>query len=280
MWQMPSIIIGYKPWMEANQDVVKAFLAAAFEGGEAVRSNDAALTKGAEVSAKVYNEENAAYWKKYFKGVTERDAKGQTISLGGSTTNGLADNAYLFGLGGNDNLYKRVYTVFGNINAKYFPDMLKSVKPYETVVDTRYIAALLASAKSVATPVKPVFTGSTTGAEFAGKSYSIEFQSGKATFGPSAVAALNNLLDELSVSGLAVQINGHTDSVGDSVSNLTLSKARAEAVKQFLVANAGSTFPAERVVSRGYGDTQPVADNNTAAGKAKNRRVEVILRQN
>jgi outer membrane protein OmpA-like peptidoglycan-associated protein len=279
MWQMPAVVIGYKPWMEQNQPVVKAFLAAAFEGGEAVRNNDDALTKGAEVSAKVYNEESAAYWKKYFRGVNEPDAKGQMISLGGSTTNGLADNAYLLGLSGNDNLYKRVYTVFGNINAKYFPDMLKSVPAYDSVVDAKYVEALMSTASSIATPAKPIFSGNATGTEFAGRSYSIEFESGKATFGPGAVRALNELLNELSVSGLTVQINGHTDSVGNPAGNMVLSKARADAVKQFLVTNAGSSFPNERVVTRGFGDSQPVADNATFAGKAKNRRVEVILRR-
>jgi outer membrane protein OmpA-like peptidoglycan-associated protein len=157
--------------------------------------------------------------------------------------------------------------------------MLKTVKPYDQVVDTKYVSALLASASSVAEPAKPLFSGRATGAEFAGKSYSIEFDSGKASFRPSATKTLNLLLDELSVSGLAVQINGHTDSDGNSAANLTLSKQRADAVKQFLVANAGSSFPSERVVTRGFGDTQPVADNGSVAGKAKNRRVEVILRK-
>ena len=84
-------------------------------------------------------------------------------------------------------------------------------------------------------------------------------------------------MDQLSVSGLTVQVNGHTDNVGNSVSNLDLSKKRAEAVKAWLTANASSTFPADRLRARGYGDTQPTADNTTPNGRAKNRRVEVLL---
>jgi OOP family OmpA-OmpF porin len=82
---------------------------------------------------------------------------------------------------------------------------------------------------------------------------------------------LNDLLDQIAVSSLSVQINGHTDSVGNPTSNLALSKARAEAVKEFLMANAGSNFPAERITTRGYGDTQPIGTNE------QNRRVEIIL---
>ena len=106
-WQMPATVIGNKAWMEKNPSLVQNFLAAAFEGGEIVRRDDSALTRGAGINAKVFKEEDAAYWKKYFKGYN---------GLGGSTTSGLADNAYLFGLSGHDNLYKRVYTVFGNLD--------------------------------------------------------------------------------------------------------------------------------------------------------------------
>lgn len=278
IWQMPSVVIGYKPWMEQNPEAVKAFLAAAFEGGEAVRSNDAALQRGAEVSAKVYAEQDAAYWKKYFKGTSE-NIRGRDIKLGGSTANGLSDNLFLFGLNGNDNLYKRVYNVFGKINATYFPDMLSVVKPYEQVVDTRYIVELAKNAKVVAEPMKPTFANKARGEEFASGTYSIEFDSGKATFKPAAITVLNNLLDELAVSGLAIQVNGHTDTDGTPASNLALSKARAEAVKDFLVANAGSSFSPDRITTRGFGDTQPVADNTSPGGKAKNRRVVVVLRK-
>jgi outer membrane protein OmpA-like peptidoglycan-associated protein len=278
MWQMPAVIIGNKQWMAQNPAFVENMLAAALEGGEAVRNDDSALTKAAEVEAKVYKEESADYWKKYFKGVTEQDRTGQVVSLGGSTTSGLADNAFLFGLNGNDNLYKRVYTVFGGIDHKYYPDVMPTVIPYDQVVNTSYLQALLSKATVVAQADKPTFseTAPVTGT-FAKRSYSIEFESGKATFTPTAVQTLNDLLNNLSISGLSIQINGHTDSVGSSMTNLQLSKQRADAVKAWLVANASSSFPAERIRTRGFGDTVPVADNHSAEGRAKNRRVEIVL---
>jgi len=278
MWQMPSIIIGNKAWMEKNPQYVENLLAAAFEGGEAVRSNDAALTQAADIAAKVFNEETGAYWKRYFKGVVEPDLQGQDIHLGGSTTNGLGDNAFLFGLNGNDNLYKRVYNVYGGTVAKLYPDVLPKLLPYENVVNTSYIQSLLGKATTTAQAVKPEFssTQQVTGT-FAKKSYSIEFKTGSAEFNSSAIATLNDLLDQVSISGLTIQVNGHTDNTGNSEINQALSKKRADAVKTWLMNNASSTFPAERIRTRGYGDSQPVADNGSESGKAQNRRVEIVL---
>lgn len=279
-WQMPTIIIGNKQWMQQNPEFVENMLAAMLEGSEEVRSSDEALMEAANQAAEVFKENDGAYWAKYYKGVTEPDRNGVPISLGGSTTIGLADNAFLFGLKGNDNLYKRVYNVFGNITKQYYPEVMPSVVPYEEVVNTQYLEGLLAKSTTVGPAEVQTYNTSGNAEVFAKKSYSIEFDTGKATFTPQATVVLNDLLDQVSVSGLSVQINGHTDNTGSSAVNLTLSKKRAEAVKDWLTANAGSTFPSERIKTRAFGDTQPVADNTSNAGRAKNRRVEVILLQN
>ena len=278
-WQMPSLVIGNKQWMEHNPETVRAFLAAAFEGGEAVRSNDTALNAAGEAEAKIFGEQTGAYWAKYFKGVVEPDKTGNMVQLGGSTTSGLADNAFMFGLNGSDNLFKKVYTVYGNVSVKYFPDIMPGgLLPYASVVDTSYIQTMLASAKNIKAADTPTFGGQTT-ATFAEKAYAIEFDSGKATFTPAAVIVLNDLLDQAAMTNLNVTIAGHTDAVGNSNSNIALSKARAEAVKNFLMQNAPGNFPSERITTRGYGDSQPVADNTSAAGRAKNRRVQVIMKK-
>lgn len=278
-WQMPSLVIGNKQWMERNPDTVKAFLAAAFEGGEAVRSNDTALLAAGEAEAKIFGEQTGAYWAKYFKGVIEPDKTGNMVQLGGSTTSGLADNAFMFGLNGSDNLFKRVYTVYGTVSVKYFPDIMPGgLLPYASVVNTSYLQSMLATAKNLQAADTPTFGGQTAGT-FAERGYAIEFDTGKATFSPKAVAVLNDLLDQAAVTNLNVTIAGHTDNIGNPASNIALSKARAEAVKNFLMQNAPGNFPSERVVTRGFGDTQPVADNTSAAGRAKNRRVQVIMKK-
>jgi len=278
IYQMPAIIIGNKQWDAANPGYVQNMLAAALEGGEQVRQNDQALTLGSEVSAKVYKEQTGPYWKKYYLGTVENDKTGQPVQLGGSTTSGLADNAFLFGLNGNDNLYKRVYNVFGKIDHDLYPDDFPTLLPYESVVNTTYLQSLLSKATTLAQPAAPIYSSAAavTGT-FAKKSWNISFQTGKATFAAGATEQLDDLLNQLAVSGLTVQINGYTDNVGNPDSNLQLSKARAEAVKAWILANASSSFPLDRVRTRAFGDADPVADNSTASGRAQNRRVDILL---
>lgn len=72
--------------------------------------------------------------------------------------------------------------------------------------------------------------------------------------------------------GFKVQIEGHTDNKGKAATNLALSQKRAEAVVAWLTGHLQT--PADRMVAKGFGDTQPLADNKTEAGRAKNRRVD------
>jgi len=75
---------------------------------------------------------------------------------------------------------------------------------------------------------------------------------------------------------LTVRVEGHTDSVGSDSYNQQLSERRAAAVKTYLVSKG---VAASRVESTGFGETQPVADNTSAVGRAKNRRVDVKVMQ-
>src|SRR5262249_37294245 len=95
--QMPHVIIGSKKWMKENRELVKGLLAATFEGGDAVKTDDKALDHAAAVSASVYGEKDGAYWKKYFTVQLEKDRQGLQVTLGGSAVNNLADNLQLFG---------------------------------------------------------------------------------------------------------------------------------------------------------------------------------------
>lgn len=70
-------------------------------------------------------------------------------------------------------------------------------------------------------------------------------------------------------------VEGHTDSTGSDAYNQALSQRRAEAVVNALVRNHGVN--PSRISARGYGESQPIADNNTAAGRAENRRVVVTI---
>lgn len=99
------------------------------------------------------------------------------------------------------------------------------------------------------------------------------FDFDKAVVKPEGKAKLDDLAGKVGAINLEVVIAvGHTDSVGSSAYNQALSVRRAEAVKAYLVSKG---IESNRVYTEGKGLTQPVADNATREGRAKNRRVEV-----
>ena len=101
------------------------------------------------------------------------------------------------------------------------------------------------------------------------------FASGQAGLSSAAAASIKALAAYLQAGpSAAVRIEGHSDNQGAATANLTLSQRRADAVRDALVA-AG--VPRSRVQSAGKGPAQPVADNASAAGRAKNRRVEILV---
>lgn len=72
-----------------------------------------------------------------------------------------------------------------------------------------------------------------------------------------------------------ISIEGHTDSFGSDKQNLTLSQERADAVTQYLLANMN--LDKSKITSTGYGETKPIANNETKEGRAKNRRIDLII---
>ena len=100
----------------------------------------------------------------------------------------------------------------------------------------------------------------------------IEFRSGSAELTPQGLATLDEVAAALTgASSLTVSISGHTDASGDAAANQQLSEARAAAVKTYL---ASKGVDAARMTTAGFGQTKPVADNATPAGRKKNRRIE------
>lgn len=100
----------------------------------------------------------------------------------------------------------------------------------------------------------------------------IEFESGKANLTPAGIAVLDGMTVALKkLNGVRVEVIGHTDNAGSRAGNLSLSQARAEAVKNYVV---GQGIAAESIAVSGEGPDRPVADNRTPEGKARNRRIE------
>jgi outer membrane protein OmpA-like peptidoglycan-associated protein len=100
------------------------------------------------------------------------------------------------------------------------------------------------------------------------------FENGSAELQPSSYTQLNNLVEILKhYNATDLQIGGHTDNVGNDLVNIDLSKQRAESVKTYLISKG---IPESRLIALGFGDGKPIANNKTASGRAKNRRVELI----
>jgi OOP family OmpA-OmpF porin len=103
----------------------------------------------------------------------------------------------------------------------------------------------------------------------------VTFESGKASLRPESNKALNDLAEFMTrKKNMKIEIAGHTDNVGDKDANQKLSQERAASVRSYLIKKGIS---AERVTAKGYGDTQPMTDNNTPEGKQKNRRTELRI---
>jgi len=107
--------------------------------------------------------------------------------------------------------------------------------------------------------------------------YGIYFDPDSANLKPESTGTLEEILSVLKAQlSLRLQIGGHTDSTNTDAYNLKLSQQRAEAVVKWLVDDG---IAAARLTAKGFGEAQPVADNATAAGRALNRRVEVVAQQ-
>ena len=103
---------------------------------------------------------------------------------------------------------------------------------------------------------------------------SVLFDVDSAVLGPDAVAALSGLLGRMTDGPIRVVVQGHTDADGSDAYNLDLSRARAEAVGDWLGVRGPHGMVIETV---GHGEARPVASNDEAEGKALNRRVEIVI---
>jgi len=284
--QMPAVILGPGKFFADNRPETEALLAATFEGGDQIKAFDKALHAASAISAKVYNDQDEAYWYKYFKGTVQKDQQGLTVELGGSAVNNLADNLILFGLqpGCNDNL-RSTYTVFANIVSQQYPGIVKQtpIPDVKEVEDKSYITGAQAKLSNSDTGVgavadTPDFGQAAAGDVVSHRSYSINFRTNSAELTPQGVEQLNELKDSLAITGLFIRVDGYTDNTGDEQrTNLPLSEARATAVRSFLQHAAPGNFPSKRFAVAGHGSANPVATNLTAEGKAANRRVEITL---
>jgi outer membrane protein OmpA-like peptidoglycan-associated protein len=277
--QMSNQTIALKKWANDHRTDIENMIIALAQAGDQVRSYNDAKEFAAKVSADVYKEQDAAYWLKYFNGIEEKDIQGMKVNLGGSAVFNLADMANTYGLGDDKvDRYKAVYNTFGNLMVKMYPALMPTFPAYEKVVDKSFLLSVVSNhpellqGKGIQQDYAPTMTS-----EVSSKSYSIEFETGSANIKPSSYKMLDEIFESAVVAeGLKLGVYGHTDNSGSDVTNMPLSEQRARAVSTYLIKKG---LKENRVEVKGYGSTKPISDNSTAEGKAKNRRVEIVLGQ-
>ena len=118
-------------------------------------------------------------------------------------------------------------------------------------------------------PLSPLSAGSTIALR------NIFFNTASYDLLPASNAELDKLVKLLqSNPTVRIELGGHTDNVGADAANLTLSDQRAKAVREFVIAKG---IEADRITAAGYGETKPIATNDTEEGRAQNRRTEVTV---
>jgi outer membrane protein OmpA-like peptidoglycan-associated protein len=185
----------------------------------------------------------------------ELSIKGADVSLGGTLADpklGLLDKLKSL-FGGGMNVVNSLFSTEAAVKtaAEKFSDAIKALP-----VSGKCDADALAKAMNL---------------------YVINFPSGASEITVTDVAALKMAvpaLENCSKGGAKIEIAGHTDNTGSAGTNLKVSEARANAVKQLLVSEG---IPAAGITAKGYGDTQPVADNRTEEGRFQNRRITYAL---
>jgi OOP family OmpA-OmpF porin len=301
-YQMPATLIGIHKWNVAHAKQVTAMLGAMYDANAQVKASPEALQRGAAAEAKVYGENSAAYWAKYYIGSdgqghsadgktrvpAERDKTQAPVPLGGSRVATLADALAFYGLSEgtgtpSSSLWRATYEGFGNIAKQQYPKLIPDFPPYDKAFNPMFLQALAAEKPADADVAKadlPTFNeGAIDKSDRAvSGDWVVNFETGKSVVMDSSKATLDEIYTQLlQGQALAVEINGHTDNVGDPRKNQQLSEERAFAVKNYLQARAPKLFPTNRVNVRGFGDTQPKESNSTPVGRAANRRVTIIL---
>jgi OmpA-OmpF porin, OOP family len=267
---MPAVVIGCKKFLNDNREAVENFIDAIAQAGDQIKSYQDVQKYATSLNGQIWNEPGFA-WNKLFTGYQSGD-----MHLGGSGVFNLADMSAEFGLSGTSDVYKEVYTTFGKIQTALYPKDFPTFVPYSSAVDKSFMLSLIANPREhVAGTTQKVDYSQNMTEKVASRAVHINFETGSARIDDSSIPTLDDIYSSTTTAeGLKVGVYGYTDNTGNPDANITLSDQRAAAVASYLQRKG---LNPERVVSKGYGQANPVAPNSTKEGKAANRRVEIVL---
>jgi OOP family OmpA-OmpF porin len=274
--QMATTIIVLKHWAEKNQGDVVNILKATYAASNQMKQYDTWRRAASERVTTLFNMETPEYWYNMYKG-QKGEKNGISYNMGGSRPFNLSDANQYYGVTDGTNRYKAVYSQVSmylkELNPAGFNENVKRIVPYEDAVNLSFLKQV--QNIDAGTAYKTDYSKQATNVMASGE-WRINFETGRATVSPEGKDVLEqiyNLLIQAEDSKL--ELVGHTDNTGTQEKNYSLSSARAEAIKSYLMQRG---IPASRFQKiEGKGQDEPVADNETVAGKAKNRRVVVSL---
>jgi len=274
--QMATTLIVPKQWADKNNESLVNILKATYIASNQIKQYDSWQRKAGENVAATFNMETADYWYNMFKG-QKGEKNGISYNMGGTRVFNLADANQYYGITDGVNRYKIVYEQVSKylkeLNPAGFNQNVKRIVPYEEAVNLSYLKQ-----------ISNIDVGKADVADYSQKAtqkiasgeWQINFDVGRATLKPEGKDVIEQIYNILiQAENAKLELVGHTDNTGTQEGNYSLSRARAEAVKNFLISKG---IPANRFQKiEGKGQDIPVGDNNTLAGKAMNRRVEVNL---
>ena len=274
--QMGCTVIFCKQWAEKHKDIVSNILKATYVASNQMKQYDNWRKKASDVVAKTFGMETGTYWYEMFKG-QQAEKNGISYNMGGTRVFNLADANQYYGITDGTNRYKAVYDQVSrylkDLNPAGFNQNVKRIIPYEEAVNPSFIK-MIENIDAGAT-YKTDYEKKATNVMASGQ-WRINFDVGRASIRPEGKDVLEQIYNLLiQAEDSKVELVGHTDNQGTADANYSLSSARAEAVKSFLISKG---IPANRFQKvDGKGADEPVGDNNTPAGKAQNRRVVISL---
>jgi outer membrane protein OmpA-like peptidoglycan-associated protein len=284
--QMATSIVVVKEWALQNEKQIIAMLKATYTANNQIKQYDEWAVKASEAVARTYGVDKNGnkmgelgepkYWYDLFKG-QKGTKNGLDYNIGGSKVFNYADAMQYFGITDGKNRYKSVYnqvsTYLTDLNPCDFNGTCKEgVVQYENAVNLYFLKSITDVDAGSTEKISYTETKTTVMAD---GQWNINFATGsnKIEGSEKDLEAIYNLLVQAEQTKL--KIVGHTDNVGNAQSNVSLSKGRANSVVEYLT-NRGISSDRFQLVD-GKGSSEPVSDNKTESGRAKNRRVEITL---
>jgi len=275
--QMCAVLVTIKEYALKHEKEVTNILKATYIGGDQIKTNDEWLHTASAAVSKTYNFETPKYWYDLFKG--QKGTKdGLDYNIGGSKVFNYADALQYFGVSDGDNRYKSVYEQVSKYLVELNPcDFNKTCKSGVITYDNAVNLYFLKSINDIQSGKKDTVSYSENKTTvMADGNWSINFNSGSSEIKESSYKDLETIFNLLSqAENTKINVTGYTDNVGNSDKNLILSEDRAQSVADYLVSKGINKQRFQSII--GKGQENPIADNSTVAGKAKNRRTEITF---